>query len=64
MIEFEQFKELIAEIQSQGFDEETAAHYAALIGDTPCYDEDGNIVVRDENDRVLARLRPLKFYED
>ncbi|MCO5051299.1 MAG: hypothetical protein M9920_03250 [Verrucomicrobiae bacterium] len=63
MIEFEQFKELIAEIQSQGYDEETASRFAALIGDLPCYDEDGNMVVRD-GDRILARLRPLKFYED
>ncbi|MCO5051301.1 MAG: hypothetical protein M9920_03260 [Verrucomicrobiae bacterium] len=64
MIEFEQFKELIAEIQSQGYDAATASRYAARIGDRPGYDLQGNIVVRDENDRILARLRPLKFYED
>jgi len=53
---------LIDEIMSQGYDEKTAAHYAALIGDTPLTDADSNIVVK-ENGREIARLRPLKFFD-
>lgn len=61
-MDFEAFKELIDEIMSQGHDEKTAAHYAALIGDTPIADEQGNIVVT-ENGREIARLKPLKFFD-
>ena len=60
-MDFEVFKELIAEIMSQGYDENTASHYAGLIGDTPIADEHGNIVVM-ENGREIAKLKPLKFF--
>lgn len=62
MIELEDFKALVAEIMSHGFNEETAAEYAALIGDTPLYNEAGNLVVMDGN-REVAVLPPLKFFE-
>ncbi len=58
----EDFNRLVDEIMAQGYDEKTAAHYAALIGDTPLTDADGNIVVK-ENGREIARLRPLKFFD-
>lgn len=63
MMDLEAFKELVAEIMSQGYDRETAARYAGLIGDTPGFDEHGNIVV-EENGREIARLKPLKFFEE
>jgi hypothetical protein len=62
MISEEGFYKLIAEIQSQGYDQETAGHYAVLIGDMPIVDDAGNVVVM-ENGKVLARLKPLKFFE-
>ena len=58
---FEAFEELIAEIVSQGYDQETAGRYASLIGDTPIADEQGNIVVM-EIGREIPRLKPLKFF--
>ena len=51
------FNRLVTAIERLGFDEETAAHYAARIGDTPCLDESGLVVVTDETGRELARLR-------
>jgi hypothetical protein len=62
MIEFDDFKILIDEIEAQGYDRETAGEYAALLGDTPLYNEAGDIVVM-EGDRIVATLKPLKFYE-
>jgi ribulose-5-phosphate 4-epimerase/fuculose-1-phosphate aldolase len=56
------FRELIEEIQSQGYSTETAGHYAALIGDTPLVDEQGRFVVIDNDGKELARLQPLKFF--
>ena len=58
----EGFGKLIAEIMSQGYDRETAGRYAGLIGDTPMMDEEGNLVVMEGGGRVLARLKPLKFF--
>jgi len=58
----EAFNKLIAEIMSQGYDLQTAGHYAALIGDTPIADDDGNIVVLEKDGREIARLKPLKFF--
>ena len=55
------FDELVAEIQSQGYDESAAARFASLIGDTPVIDQDGRIIVMDEG-REVARLRPLHFF--
>lgn len=51
------FDRLVTAIERLGFDEETAVDYAALIGDTPCLDESGLVVVTDETGRELARLR-------
>ncbi|MGC3961574.1 MAG: hypothetical protein QM813_27710 [Verrucomicrobiota bacterium] len=57
------FCELIREIQGQGVDRDTAGHYAALIGDTPLMDEQGRIVVMENDDTELARLT-LRFSGD
>lgn len=62
MMDQEAFLRLVAEIQEQGLDEATAAHYATLIADTPIFDRDGTILVR-EGKRIIARLKPLKFFE-
>ena len=62
MMDEKAFGELVDEIQSQGFDQDTAAHYAALIGDLPITDEQGQLVVM-SGAQVIARLRPLKFFE-
>lgn len=56
------FHRLVAEIQSQGFDEATAAQYASMIGDTPTMGEDGSLLVLDDNDREVARLKWLKCF--
>lgn len=61
MIEKEQFKKLVDEIMTHGFDEKTAAFYAGQIGDTPNFDDHNNIVVTDDAGNVLARLR-LNFF--
>jgi len=59
----EGFNRLVDEIMAQGYDEETAARYAALIGDLPIIDDtDGKLLVM-ENGQVLARLNPLKFFD-
>jgi hypothetical protein len=63
MMEFEDFKRLADEIQSQGYDRATAVDLASWIGDTPILDQRGRIVVRDVHGKELARLRPLKFFE-
>lgn len=59
----ESFFELVRQIQEQGFDEDTAGRYAALIGDTPCLDGD-MLVVMDERQQVVARIKaPPMFAE-
>ena len=63
MLDEKAFGELVDEIKSQGFDEDTAVEYAVLIGDTPIMDEHRNVEVRNELGRVLARLKPLKCFE-
>lgn len=60
MISEEGFDKLIDEIMSKGYDEPTAAKFAAIIGDTPMVDEDDNIVVV-EDGKELARLK-LDFF--
>ena len=57
MITDDGFTRLVTAIERLGFDEETAADYAARIGDTPCLDESGLVVVSDATGRELARLR-------
>jgi enhancing lycopene biosynthesis protein 2 len=55
------FDQLTDEIMTLGYDEDTAAHFARLIGDTPVLDQDDNVVV-EENGKVLATL-PLRFFK-
>lgn len=62
MMNEEAFSQLVNEIMSQGHDEATAARYAAIIGDMPVTDEHGNVWVMQGKD-VLAKLKPLKFFE-
>jgi len=52
----ESFRSLIDAIQALGFDRNTAAQYAAWVGDCYIYDESGLLVVRDDLGRVVARL--------
>ena len=56
MLTEEQFCALMERIERLGYDEETAGRFAALIGDTPCKDEQGRTVVIDKDGRPLARL--------
>lgn len=39
-----------------GLDEETAMRYANMIGDTPEFDAEHRVVVRDEDGEVIAVL--------
>jgi hypothetical protein len=64
MLERESLTELIAEIVSQGYDEQTASRFAVLLGDTPATDDSGNVIVLDDGGAVLATLKPLKFFSD
>ena len=61
MMDAKSLTELASEIMSQGYDEKTAGHYATLIGDTPCVDSQGNIIVL-EGEREVAILKPLKMF--
>jgi len=54
--------ELAREIMAQGYDELTASNYAVMIGDTPCRDRDGNVLVLDGR-REVVKLKPLKIFE-
>jgi hypothetical protein len=54
--------QLIAQIMEQGYDRETAGRYAVLIGDMPCLDASGDVIVMDGRTEV-ARLKPLKMFE-
>jgi hypothetical protein len=64
MIEFEDFSKLIDEIMLQGYTRDQAGDMAALIGDTPVLDADGNFLVIGENGETLATLKPLRFFTD
>jgi hypothetical protein len=39
-----------------GLDAKTALKYADFIGDTPEVDADGKVVIRDQKNKVIARL--------
>jgi len=57
MMTIENFHDLAKQIQEEnGLDEETASHYAALVGDTPELDEDGLVIVL-EDGREIARIK-------
>ena len=62
MMDLKAFSELVTEIQSQGYDRGTACRYASLLGDLPVRDTNGDVLVEDEQGKVIARLKPLKFY--
>jgi ribulose-5-phosphate 4-epimerase/fuculose-1-phosphate aldolase len=47
----------VEELIRRGYDERTASHYVALVGDTPLLDEEGNTLVMDRDGTVLARLK-------
>lgn len=54
------FNKLVDEIISRGYDEKTATHFSMLIGDAPITDNEGNIIVM-ENNNILAKLK-LNFF--
>jgi len=54
------FDELVSEIASQGYSEETAIKYAVLIGDRPIRDEENNLIV--QHGFTIARLKPLNIF--
>jgi len=58
MLEQNGFDALIDDIMRQGYSEAEAARLAALIGDTPTIDQDGNLVVY-EDGREVAKLAPV-----
>ena len=60
-MDFDSLSKLTSEIMAQGYNEKTASDYAVLIGDTPCVNEAGQILVF-ENGKEIARLKPLKFF--
>jgi hypothetical protein len=60
----ESLAELARQIMAQGFDERTAGLYAALIGDTPLSDGQGNLVIRDIHGRELARIKCPAMFSD
>ena len=55
--------ELIAQIMAQGIDRQTAGDYAVLIGDMPCLADNGDVIVMDGS-KEIARLKPLKMFEE
>ena len=58
---FAKLTKLAAEIQTQGYDESTAAHYAVLIGKKQIIDPSDGTVTVVEGDKVLAKLK-LRFF--
>jgi hypothetical protein len=63
MITDEGLELMAREIESQGYDRETAWGFANIIGDTPVVDEDGNLIVLEyKTNLILARLKPLAFF--
>jgi hypothetical protein len=61
MMDEKALTDLTHEIMRQGYSEETASDYAVLLGDTPCRDAAGNILVIDAGN-VIATLKPLEFF--
>lgn len=57
MLDLDGFNRLVEELIRRGYDERTASHHVALIGDRPVLDEEGNTVVIDRDGTVLARLK-------
>lgn len=63
-MDFDAFSELVDAIKALGYDEDTASHYAALIGDCVCIDENGMTLVLDKDGAVLATLDLREFFGD
>ncbi len=63
MMSNEGLAELKREIQSLGYDEITAAKYAAWIGASPIFDQDDKVVVMDNRGEVVAQLK-LKYFSE
>jgi hypothetical protein len=63
MLKEADFRKLALEIETQGYSRERAAHYAMLIGDTPCFEDDGWLCVV-EHGKIIARLKPLEFFTE
>jgi hypothetical protein len=61
MLEQSAFDQLANEIAGQGYDEDSSARLAMLVGDTPAIDEAGRVIVMEQGKEV-ARLRPLRFF--
>ena len=61
MLSEESFNLLVDEIMAQGYTEETAAEYAALIGDAPVRDEYGRVLVM--KDGVVLAALVLRFFD-
>ena len=61
MIDDPSLAELTHQIVEQGYDETTASNYAWMIGDTPFFDENGKLLVRD-GAKIIARLEPVKMF--
>ncbi len=53
---FSRLAKTAREIQGLGYDEQTAAHYAILIGDKPTIQADGTVLII-EGGRQIAALR-------
>lgn len=51
---FEAFAQAIADANK--LDRDTAADYASRIGDTPELDDNGRVIVRDDNGAEIARI--------
>ena len=61
---FARLAKLAVEIQAQGYDENTAAHYAVLINKNQIIDpSDGTVTVVD-GDKVLAKLKLSFFHRE
>ena len=56
MITKEQFRRVIDEIKTLGYDEATAGDFARRIGDMPEVNDKDEVVVRDDAGKVLAVL--------
>ncbi|MEY2409243.1 MAG: hypothetical protein QOF48_1913 [Verrucomicrobiota bacterium] len=47
------FQALIDTIKALGYDDETAGDFAVQIGDTPCVDDSGRVIVTDAAGRTV-----------
>jgi hypothetical protein len=65
MIELQEFRQLVARIAAvAGISEDLASDYAVLIGDIHQFDENGNVMVIDEQGRHIATLPAAVLPDD